>query len=373
MRDEVVPRETDIENANAIPGELRTQAAEMGLFGFALPVDHGGLGLTAEEEAYLAFELGWTSPAFRSMFGTNNAIGGQVIVQVGTDQQRKRYLPPMARGELVTSFALTEPEAGSDAASLRTTARRENDGYIIDGSKQFITNATMAGLFVVFARTGTTADGPRGLSAFLVDAKTPGVKVGLADEKMGQSGAVSAPVIFEGVRVPSEALLGQEEGVGFAAAMGSLNRGRLHLAALCVGLADRLIHESLAYAESRQQFGRPIADFQLIQAMLARSQMQCHAARALVLQACRAFDDRTDVVEQASSAKLFCSEMVGFIADCAVQIHGGTGYIRGVPVERFYRDARLFRIYEGTSEIQQIVIAKEMRRRFRALTGHKSG
>lgn len=361
-----MPREPDIENANSIPGELRTQAAAMGLFGFALPVDHGGLGLTAEEEAYLAFELGWTSPAFRSMVGTNNAIGGQVIVQVGTDEQRQRYLPPMARGELVTSFALTEPEAGSDAASLRTTARRDDSDYIIDGSKQFITNATVAGLFVVFARTDPSAHGPAGISAFLVDAKTPGIKVGPKDEKMGQFGAISAPVNFQGVRVPKEALLGQTEGVGFTAAMGSLNRGRLHLAALCVGLADRLIDESLGYAESRHQFGRPIADFQLVQAMLARSQMQRHAGQALVLQACRAFDDHIDVVEHASSAKLFCSEMVGFIADCAVQIHGGTGYIRGVPVERFYRDARLFRIYEGTSEIQQIVIAKEMRRRFRA-------
>lgn len=363
VREAVVPREEQIDRDDHVPDELREQAADMGLFGFALPEEYGGLGLTSEEEAHLAFELGWTTPAFRSMFGTNNAIGGQAILQSGTDEQRARYLPGMTAGRLTTSFALTEPEAGSDAASLRTTARRTHDGYVIDGHKHFITNAPIAGLFVVFARTGSHDDGPRGISALLVEADREGITVGPRDAKMGQAGAISAPVTFDGVHVPFEALLGGEEGRGFSAAMGALNRGRLHLAALCVGMADRLISESLNYAESREQFGQPIADFQLVQGMLARSQTQTHAGRALVLEACRAFDDGHDVAEQAAAAKFFCSEMVGLVADNAVQIHGGTGYIRGVPVERFYRDARLYRIYEGTSEIQQLVIAKEMRRR----------
>lgn len=363
VHEAVVPLEEEIDRTDHVPDELRKQAADMGLFGFALPVEYGGLGLTSEEEAHLAFELGWTTPAFRSIFGTNNAIGGQAILQSGTDEQRARYLPPITAGELITSFALTEPQAGSDAASLTTTAWRTNDGYVIDGHKHFITNAPIADLFVVFARTSAGENGARGISALLVEAGRDGITIGPRDRKMGQAGAISAPVTFDGVHIPHDALLGGDEGRGFHAAMGALNRGRLHLAALCVGMAERLVHESLDYAESRQQFGQPIAEFQLIQSMLARSQTQTHAGRALVLEACRAFDDGIDVAERAAAAKFFCSEMVGLVADNAVQIHGGSGYIRGVPVERFYRDARLYRIYEGTSEIQQLVIAKEMRRR----------
>jgi len=335
----------------------------MGLFGFALPEAYGGLGLNASQEALLAFELGWTTPSFRSMIGTNNAIAGQVITQSGTPEQRKRYLPQMAAGELVASFALTEDEAGSDASSLRTTATRTDSGYLINGSKQFITNSPVAGLFVVFARTAPGTDAS-GVSAFLVDSDRPGITVGPRDKKMGQHGAMSAPMTFENVEVTHDALLGDREGAGLKAAMQSLNRGRLHVAALCVGLADRLLHESVTYAEGRRQFGRPIADFQLVQAMLARSATSRHAARALVVEACREFDDQgRQAIELAASAKLFATEMVGQVADNAVQIHGGSGYMRGVPVERFYRDARLYRIYEGTSEIQQLVIAKELRKR----------
>lgn len=363
VRDVVVPAEDEIEQIEQVPDRIRAQAADMGLFGFALPEEHGGLGLSASEEALLAFELGWTTPSFRSMIGTNNAIAGQVINQSGTEAQKQRYLPLMASGELVTSFALTEDEAGSDASSLRTTAVRTDDGYVINGSKQYITNSPVAGLFVVFARTGE-GRGAGAISAFLVDATLPGITVGPRDKKMGQLGAMSAPLTFDDVVVPADSLLGGEEGQGLRSAMRSLNRGRLHVAALCVGLADRLIHESVTYAEGRHQFGQPIADFQLIQAMLARSVASRHAARALVLEACRTFDESGDLtIEHAASAKLFASETVGEIADRAVQIHGGNGYMRGVPVERFYRDARLYRIYEGTSEVLQLVIAKELRKR----------
>lgn len=363
VRDVVVPAEDEIEEIEQVPDRIRAQAADMGLFGFALPEEHGGLGLSASEEALLAFELGWTTPSFRSMIGTNNAIAGQVINQSGTETQKSEYLPRMASGELVTSFALTEDEAGSDASSLRTTAVRTDDGYVINGSKQYITNSPVAGLFVVFARTGE-GRGAAGISAFLVDATLPGITVGPRDKKMGQLGAMSAPLTFDNVLVPTDSLLGGEEGQGLRSAMRSLNRGRLHVAALCVGLADRLIHESVTYAEGRRQFGQPIADFQLIQAMLARSTASRHAARALVLEACKTFDESGDLtIEHAASAKLFASEVVGEIADRAVQIHGGNGYMRGVPVERFYRDARLYRIYEGTSEVLQLVIAKELRKR----------
>lgn len=363
VRDVVVGAEEEIEALEHVPDRIREQAAAMGLFGFALPEEYGGLGMTAVEEALLAFELGWTTPSFRSMIGTNNAIAGQVIAQSATAEQKSLYLPRMASGELVASFALTEVEAGSDAASLRTTAVAVDGAYVINGSKQFITNSPVAGLFVVFARTtpGTSASG---VSAFLVDAETPGITVGPRDKKMGQLGAMSAPLTFENVKVSHEAILGGQEGSGLKHAMRSLNRGRLHVSALCVGLADRLLHESVTYAESRHQFGRPIADFQLVQGMLARSATSRHAARALVLDACRTFDERGDTtIELAASAKLFSTEMVGEVADNAVQIHGGNGYMRGTAVERFYRDARLYRIYEGTSEIQMLVIAKELRRR----------
>jgi acyl-CoA dehydrogenase len=369
VREVVVPAEEEIEDQNEVPDSIRKQAADMGLFGFALPVEYGGRGLTAVEEAQLAFEIGWTTPAFRSMFGTNNAIAGQVIAQSGTQEQQSAYLPRMASGEVVASFALTEAEAGSDAGGLRTTALPNDDGYVIDGAKQFITNAPVAGLLIVFARTPTEAGGTV-VSAFLVDADLPGVSVGLPDKKMGQRGAISAPVTLEGVVVTRDALLGGTEGRGLQQAMKSLNRGRLHVSALCVGLADRLLSESVTYAESRRQFGSAIADFQLVQSMLARSAVSRHAARALVLEACRVFDeDGRAAIEMASSAKLFATEIVGEVADRAVQIQGGNGYMRGNPVERFYRDARLYRIYEGTSEIQQLVIAKELRRR---LTRSKS-
>lgn len=363
VREVVVPAEDEIEDRDSVPSRIREQAADMGLFGFALPEEYGGLGLSAVEEAHLAFEIGWTTPAFRSMFGTNNAIAGQVIAQSGTDQQRKEHLPRMASGEVVAAFALTEDEAGSDASRLRTRAVCDGEGgYLINGSKQYITNSPVAGLLVVFARTGS--DSASQVSAFLVDAQVPGVEVGPRDKKMGQSGAISAPMTFTDVRVGPEALLGGVEGRGLQHAMGALNRGRLHVAALCVGLADRLLHESVAYAEGRRQFGHPIADFQLVQAMLARSAATRHACRALVLDACAAFDaGLPTTIELASSAKLLATEMVGEVADRAVQIHGGMGYMRGNAVERFYRDARLYRIYEGTSEIQLLAIAKQVRRR----------
>ena len=364
VREVVVPSEGEIEENDAVPDRIRAQAADMGLYGFALPTEYGGLGLNAVEEAHLAVEIGWTTPAFRSMFGTNNAIAGQVIAQSGTEAQRKNYLPPMASGDMVASFALTEDEAGSDASQVRTRAASDGaGGYVINGSKQYITNSPIAGLLVVFART--ESDSGSQVSAFLVDADIPGIEVGPRDKKMGQSGAISAPLTFTDVRVGPDALLGEIEGQGLQQAMRALNRGRLHVAALCVGLADRLLHESIGFAEGRHQFGHPIADFQLVQAMLARSAATRHASRALVLEACAAFDAHLpSTIELASSAKLLATEMVGEVADRAVQIHGGMGYMRGTAVERFYRDARLYRIYEGTSEIQLLAIAKQLRRRF---------
>ncbi|UGQ12538.1 acyl-CoA dehydrogenase family protein [Yinghuangia sp. ASG 101] len=364
VRERVVPAEAGIEESDAIPEALRAQAAGMGLFGFAIPEAYGGLGLTMSQEVRLVFELGYTTPAFRSMFGTNNGIAGHVLLEGADEAQKKEYLPRLASGEWTASFALTEEGAGSDPAGLATTARRDGDDWVIDGAKRFITNAPVADVFMVFARTDTASSGARGISAFMVERGTPGITVGPKDAKMGQAGAWTADVHFDGVRVGRSALIGGAAGLGrgYTTAMRCLAHGRIHIAALCVGLSERLLDESVAYAAGRVQGGRPIGEHQLIQGLLADSATDLYAARALVKETAAAFDDGTDTRIGPSCAKYFASEAVGRVADRAVQIHGGTGYMRGVPVERFYRDARLFRIYEGTSQIQQLVIARQLMR-----------
>jgi acyl-CoA dehydrogenase len=359
IRAEVVPREEEIEESDAIPPDIRQAAADMGLFGYCLPEDYGGLGATLSEDVQLAFEFGYTTPAFRSMFGTNNGIAGQVLVNAGTTEQKQRWLPRLAQGA-VSSFALTETEAGSDPSGLTTRAVRDGDGYVITGVKRFITNAPLADLFVVFARTGEEARGTKGISVFLVEASAEGVSVGPKDRKMGQAGAWTSEVVFDHVAVPASGLVGGEEGAGFGEAMRSLVRGRVHIAAVCVGMAERLLAEAVAHARSSRQGGRPIGEFQLVQAMLAEIKTGALAGRALVIEAARAYDCGTDRRIGPSAAKLFCSEMVGRAADLAVQVHGGLGYMRGVPAERMYRDARLFRIYEGTSEIQKLIIGRAL-------------
>lgn len=360
VRERLRPLEHQVAEEDRIPSEIRREIAEMGLFGLSIPDEYGGLGLTMEEEVRVAFELGKTSPVFRSLIGTNNGIGSQGLIMDGTDEQKQRYLPRLASGELISSFALTEPEAGSDAASLKTTARLDEGGYVLNGTKRFITNAPHAGLFTVFARTDVTKPGAKGVSAFLVEAGTPGLSLGPIDQKMGQKGSHTCDVIFEDCRVPSEALLGGREGQGFHTAMKVLDRGRLHISAICVAMAERLIDDSLRYAADRKQFGQPIAEFQLVQAMLADSRAEAYAARCMVLETARTKDRGEDVATDAACCKLFASEMVGRVADRAVQIHGGAGYMAEYGVERFYRDARLFRIYEGTTQIQQLVIARNM-------------
>jgi acyl-CoA dehydrogenase len=362
VRKEVVPREQEIDQRDEIPADLRRKAADMGLFGWALPQRYGGLGLSMGEDVRLAFELGYTTPAFRSMFGTNNGIAGQVLVGYGTDEQREQWLPKLACGEAVASFALTEAEAGSDPSGMTTTALRDGDEYVLNGTKRFITNAPIADLFVVFARTNPGAKGAREISALLVEAGTPGLTVRPRDHKMGQAGAWTAEVFFDQVRVPASALVGGQEAEGFHAAMASLARGRLHIAAICVGLAERALEEMVSYAATARQGGRPIGDHQLVQAHLAESKAECYAGRTLVLDAAARYDCGEDTRIGPSCAKLFCSEMAGRVTDRAVQVHGGTGYIRGVTVERLYRDARLFRIYEGTSEVQKLVIARQLLR-----------
>jgi acyl-CoA dehydrogenase len=359
VRDQVIPREEEIEETDAIPEPLRQTSRDMGLFGYALPEQYGGLGLTVSEEVRLVFEIGYASPAFRSMFGTSNGIAGQVLVNAGTDEQRDTWLPKLASGEVVGAFALTEAEAGSDPSTLTTTAARDGGDYVIDGAKRFITNAPEADVFMVFARTGGT--GSRGISTFLVEKGADGLTIGPPDEKMGQRGAHTAEVFFDGVRVPARNMVGTE-GTGFRTAMASLAHGRISISAVCVGLAQRILDETVAYAKERSQGGKTIGEYQLVQGLIADSQAELYAGRSMVLEAARAYDAGEDTKLGPSCTKYFCSEMVGRVADRAVQVFGGMGYMRGVSVERFYRDARLFRIYEGTSQIQQLVIARSLLR-----------
>lgn len=362
VRERLVPAESQVAEADAIPEALVEEMKALGLFGLTIPEAYGGLGLTMEEEALVAMELGRTSPAFRSLVGTNNGIGSAAIVFDGTGAQRRRYLPRYASGELIGAFCLTEPDVGSDAASVRTAAVRDGDYYRINGCKRFITNAPRAGTFTVMARTDPSIKGARGVSAFIVDADTAGISLGPKDKKMGQAGAHTCDVIFEDARVPAENLIGGREGEGFVTSMKVLDRGRLHIAALCVGTAERLLDDALHYAAERRQFGKPIGEHQMIQAMLADSRTEAYAARSMVLDAARQRDGGQPTNTLASCCKLFATEMVGRVADRAVQIHGGAGYIADYGVERFYRDVRLFRLYEGTSEIQRMLIARNMLR-----------
>ena len=360
VREVLVPNEALVAETDTIPPAIVAQMRELGLFGLSIPEAYGGLELSMEEEVRVAFEIARTSPAFRSLIGTNNGIGSQGIVIDGTEAQKQYYLPKLAAGEIIGSFALTEAGSGSDAASLRTMAVRDGDFYILNGSKRYITNAPEASIFTVMARTDPVKRGASAISAFIVEKDTPGLSLGKIDKKMGQQGAHTCDVIFENCRVPAANLIGGKEGVGFKTAMKVLDKGRLHIAAVCVGAAERMLADALAYAMERQQFGQPIAEFQLIQAMLADSKAEIYAARSMVLDAARRRDNKEDISTEASCCKLFASEMCGRVADRSVQIHGGAGYISEYAAERFYRDVRLFRIYEGTTQIQQIVIARNM-------------
>lgn len=360
VRERLIPREAEVAETDAIPDDILQEMRGMGLFGLTIPEEYGGLGLTMEEEVLASMALCRASPVFRSIAGTNNGIGSQGIVIDGTAEQKKHYLPRLASGELIGSFALTEPGAGSDAGSLTTSARRDGDHYVLNGTKRYITNAPQAGVFTVMARTDPKSRDAAGVSAFIVERGAPGLSVGKPDRKMGQRGAHTADVVFDSVRVPAANLIGGKEGVGFKTAMKVLDKARLNIAAVSVGAAQRLLDEALDYALERKQFGQPIAEFQLVQAMLADSQAELYAARSMTLDAARKRDSGQSVTLEAACCKLFASEMAGRVADRAVQIHGGAGYMQEYAVERLYRDVRLFRLFEGTSQIQQLVIARNL-------------
>jgi acyl-CoA dehydrogenase len=362
----LVPAENHLEEHDEVPADIVEGMKEMGLFGLTVPEEYGGIGLSVSQEVLVNYELGRTAAAFRSVFGTNIGIGSQGILMDGTPEQKAEYLPKVASGELVMSFALTEPDAGTDAASLKTSARLDGDHYVLNGTKRYITNAPRAGAFTLMARTG--GPGAGGVSAFIVPAGTPGLKLGKKDKKMGQRGTMTCDVILENARVPAANIIGGVPGQGFKTAMKVLDRGRLNISAVSCGMASRILDESRRYARERKQFGKAIGEFQLVQAMLADSQAELLAAWALVREVAQRFDQKPahlsdpDVSMRVSCAKLFATEMLGRVADRGVQVHGGAGYINEYPVERFYRDARLLRLYEGTTQVQQLIIGRELLR-----------
>jgi acyl-CoA dehydrogenase len=360
VRERLIPAEQECAENDAVPESIVDEIRDLGLFGLSIPEEYGGLGLTLEEEVMVVFELCKASPIFRSIIGTNVGIGSLGLVLDGTEEQKQKYLPKLASGEIIGSFALTEPEAGSDAASLRTSATRQGECFVLNGTKRFITNAPEAGLFTVFARTNPDDKGAGGISAFLVEKGTPGLSLGKNEKKMGQWGAHVCDVNFNNCRVPASAIIGEKEGMGFKTAMKVLDKSRTHIAAICVASAERIIEEALKYSMERKQFNKRICDFQLIQAMLADSKAEAYAARSMVLETARKYDSKKSVSTESSCCKLFAAEMVCRVADRAVQILGGSGYIRDYAIERFYRDVRLFRLYEGTSQIQQLIIARNL-------------
>jgi acyl-CoA dehydrogenase len=360
-----VPNEARVAEENRMPEEIVQQMRELGLFGLSIPEEYGGLGLTLEEEALVILEMGRTSPAFRSTFGTNVGIGSQALVMFGNADQKAEWLPKIASGEINTSFALTEPDSGSDAGSAKTRAVMDGNHYVLNGSKRYITNADKAQVFTVMARTDQNTPGPKGLSAFLVERSTPGVVIGKPEKKMGQQGANVCDVTFEDARVPAGNMIGKP-GEGMKVAMSVLDRGRLHISSLSVGIAERLVSEMTRYATERQQFGKPIIEHQLVMGMVAESYAEAAAGRAMVLDAVRRYDAKEKVTLLAAATKMWCTEMVGRVADRAVQVHGGAGYIADYAVERFYRDVRILRLYEGTTQIQQVVIGRELQRMAKA-------
>jgi acyl-CoA dehydrogenase len=360
VRERLIPNERKVEEEDAIPHDILAEMRTLGLFGLTIPEEYGGLGLNTEEEVQIIYEVSHASPAYRSCFASTIGIGSQGIVIDGTPEQKQKYLPRMAKGELIGSFALTEPDVGSDAAHLKLSARRDGENYILNCTKRFITNAPEAGLFTVMARSDPKQEGASGITAFLVEAGTPGLRLGKIDRKLGHHGSHTSDVIFEDVRVPKGAIIGGQEGKGFATAMKVLDRGRLHIAAACCGAAERLIGMMLDYAIDRVQFGKPIAEHQLVQGLIADSKRDSYVAWCALLDACRRRDAGERITTLAACVKYFASEMVWRVADAAVQVHGGNGYMQDYRVEQFLRDVRLYRLYEGTSQIQQLIIARDL-------------
>ncbi len=358
VENEVDPVAAEIEERDEIPAQVIEKAREMGLFGLSIPSEYGGAGLDMLGKCLVFEELGRTHNGFTTLVGAHNGIGTVGIVNLGTPEQKQKYLPAMAAGEKIGAFALTEPNAGSDAANLSTTAVKKGDRYILNGTKHFITNSVIGQVFTVMAVTDKSR-GSRGITSFIVEKSFPGFKVGKVEKKMGLRGAHTAELIFEDCEVPAENVLGKE-GEGFVNALKILTNGRVGIAARNLGSSGKLLDLSIAYARQRVQFGRPIAEFQAIQHMLAEMATDIEVARSMVYRVAWMVDQQIPVIKEAAMVKLFTSEVYGRVADKALQIHGGMGYMKEFEIERFYRDARINRIFEGTSEIQKNIIASQL-------------
>ncbi|MFC4452690.1 acyl-CoA dehydrogenase family protein [Deinococcus sonorensis] len=358
MLDVVEPRAHEIEDTNRIPPELTRQAAELGLFGLSIPEEYGGTGLSTLGRCAAYEGLGHGHMGFGGMVSAHASIGTSGLVRLGTEEQKRRFLPGMAAGDIIAGFAITEPTSGSDAANIRTRATRHGDDYVLNGTKHYISNAPIAGLLTVIAIT-SPEKGTRGMSAFLVPMDTPGVRVGRIDEKMGQKGSLSSEVIFEDAAIPAGNLLGPLD-LGYREALGILTNGRVGIAARSTGAMQRLLDLCIQHAKAREQFGRPIAEFQAVQFMLAEMEVDIQTSRLLWQKVAWMVDQGQDVRRMASVAKYHATEALSRVADKAVQVAGGMGYMKEYPIERFYRDQRLLRIYEGTSEIQKVIIARDL-------------
>ena len=359
VKNDLEPISQQVEEEDRIPEPVVQKMRDLGLFGLAIPEEYDGMGLNTLGECVLNEELGRVNVAFRSRFGTNNGIGSQGILIDGTPEQKTKYLPRIASGEWTAAFALTEPNAGSDAANIQTKAEKKGDVYILNGLKHFITNGDIADVVTVMAVTDKTK-GPRGVTAFIVEKTFPGYSVGKIDKKMGIHGNNTSEIVFEDCQVPAKNIIGGVEGKGFATAMKVLEKGRITIAAVCVGTAQYATDLSISHAKQRVQFGKPIAANQAIQWMLADMAISIYAGRQMVHHTAWCRDQKQKVTQQAAMVKVFCTEMVNRVADSALQIHGGMGYMKESPIERIYRDMRLFRIFEGTSEVQRMVIAREL-------------
>ncbi|MFC0273673.1 acyl-CoA dehydrogenase family protein [Metabacillus herbersteinensis] len=359
VENEVEPFAQQIEEEDAIPIHLITKAKQLGLFGISIPEEYGGIGLNTVGKAIVLEQLGRTHNGYVSLISAHTGIGSTGLVKLASPFLKKKYLPEMAAGEKIAAFALSEPGAGSDATNLSTNAVKKGDKWILNGLKHFITNGPVADVFTVIAMTDKAKGAKGGITAFLVEKDFPGLIVGKNDKKMGLRGSYTSQIIFEDCEVPDENVIG-EVGMGYMSALKILGEGRIGLAARSVGSCDKLIEMSARYAKERNQFGRPIADNQGIQWMIADMATETEAARALTMRAASLVDEGNKAIKEASMAKMFATEVFNRVADKAVQIHGGMGYVAEYPVERFYRDARITKIYEGTNEIQRIIVARHI-------------
>ena len=364
VRERLIPAEPAIEASDYIPDDILAEMREMGLFGITIPEEYGGAGMNVSQYIETIRQISYAMPCFRSIISINIGMTCSALVKSGTAEQKAAWLPRLAAGE-IASFGLTEPGSGSDSAAMATTAVRSGNGYVLNGTKRYITNSPFAKVALVMARTNKEALPKNAhVSAFLVPMDSAGVSIGSSDKKMGQAGSHIADIIMEDVHISGDALLGGEEGKGFYTAMQSLDNGRLSVAAAATGYARRMLDTSLRYAGERKAFGEPISNFQLIQAMLADSETEIYAAECMITDACRRADAGEAILRKAAATKVFASEMCGRVADRCVQIHGGAGYLAEYEAERFFRDARIYRIYEGTTQILQLAIAKNMLREF---------